>query len=231
MVAAALLAIVLTPTRLTAATAPKIDLETMIPRQFGDWHQLQELDVIAVNPAVQANLDKIYQQTLSRTYVNTKGEQIMLSLAYGGNQRDEMQVHKPEICYPAQGFQVLHMNTGALHLTQDKRDIPVKRLVTQLGERVEPVTYWITVGDQIALESLKWKLAQLKYGLTGKIPDGMLFRVSSIDANSNQAFTLQDTFINALVDGIAIKDRDRFIGHSERIEQKTLRKLEIKHVS
>ena len=214
MIAAAGLAMALTPTKLTAATAPKIDLNTMIPKQFGDWHQLQELDVISVSPELQATIDKIYQQTLSRTYVNTKGEQIMLALAYGGDQRDSMQVHKPEVCYPSQGFEIMQSNIGSLHLTQDQKDIPVKRLVARQGTRVEPITYWITVGNQVALESLQWKLAQLKYGLTGKVPDGMLFRVSSIDTNPTQAFTIQNQFVNALVDAIDIKERDRFIGHT-----------------
>lgn len=34
---------------------------------------------------------------------------------------------------------------------------------------VGPVIYWITVGDTAAVNGLEWKLAQLKYGLTGKV--------------------------------------------------------------
>ena len=33
----------------------------------------------------------------------------MLSLAYGDDQRADLTAHKPEVCYPAQGFQ-LHAN-------------------------------------------------------------------------------------------------------------------------
>lgn len=212
MVAAATLAMALTPTKLTASTAPKINLNAMIPEQFGDWHQLKELDVIAINPEVQAKLNEIYQQTLSRTYVNTQGEQVMLSIAYGGDQRDSLQVHKPEVCYPAQGFHTLEMHTDTLHLTQNQRDIPVKRLVAKQGERVEPITYWIRVGDQVALESLKWKLTQLKYGLTGKIPDGLLFRISSISTNTNQGFALQDEFIKTLFTAIPVRTQAQLAG-------------------
>ena len=213
MLIAAGLTIATTPNLRLTAQEPALQLQSLIPKSFADWHQLPELDTLIVNPEIQKNLDRIYQQTLSRTYVNSKDERIMLSIAYGGDQRDSMQVHKPEVCYPAQGFQILKMDTGTLHLTQAQKNIPVKRLVTQQGDRIEPVTYWITIGDQVALNSLKLKLAQLKYGLTGTVPDGMIFRVSSIDANSNTAFKLQDKFINALVDVIDIKERDRFIGH------------------
>jgi EpsI family protein len=211
MVAAALLAIVLTPTRLTAATAPKIDLETMIPKQFGDWHQLQELDVIAVSPEVQANLNKIYQQTLARTYVNSKGEQIMLSLAYGGDQRDGMQVHKPEVCYPAQGFQVTKLTNGTLDTGFSQ--IPVKRLLTTQGTRIEPITYWIIIGDTVAIDNFKWKLDQLRYGLTGKIPDGMIFRVSSI-GNVESAYAIQEEFIRDLLKSLPTASRKHLIGDS-----------------
>ena len=36
------------------------------------------------------NLSRIYTETLSRTYVDLRGRQIMLSIAYGEDQRDGM---------------------------------------------------------------------------------------------------------------------------------------------
>jgi hypothetical protein len=39
------------------------------------------------------------------------------------------------------------------------------------------------------------KLVQLRYGLLGEIPDGMLVRVSSLVNNSEDAFALQARFI------------------------------------
>lgn len=198
MIAAADLAMALTPTKHTVATAPKTDLNTMIPKQIGNWHQLQELDVIVVSPEVQAKLNEIYQRTPPRSYVNAKGEQIMLPLAYEGQQGDSIQVHKPGICYPEQGFEILQMHTGTMHISQSLSNIPVQSLVVKQGERIEPITYWIRAGDQVALGSLACKLAQLKYGLTGKIPDGLLFRVSSISPDTIQGFMLQNEFANAL---------------------------------
>ena len=73
----------------------------------------------------------------------------MLSIAYGGDQSDTMAVHKPEVCYPAQGFQILK-NATASFSTGDG-NIPVKRLVATQGPRIEPITYWTTVGDTVAV--------------------------------------------------------------------------------
>jgi hypothetical protein len=53
----------------------------------------------------------------------------------------------------------------------------------------------MTVGDQLALPGLSRKLAQIRYGLQGQIPDGMLVRISSLDRESERAFALQAAFV------------------------------------
>jgi len=69
------------------------------------------------------------------------------------------------------------------------------------------------VGDAVAVNGLKWKLQQLKYGLTGKIPDGLLFRVSSIDADDARAYQVQDEFTRDLIKAMSPSGRERIIGH------------------
>jgi len=66
-----------------------------------DWREDPQRIVQVVDPQTRELLDKLYSETLSRTYVNANGYRIMLSLAYGSDQRDSLQVHKPEVCYPA----------------------------------------------------------------------------------------------------------------------------------
>ena len=210
MFAAAGLALALKPTQKIADAGPKIDLEVLIPKQFGDWKIDETIAPLIANPEQEALISKIYNQTLSRTYVNANGERIMLSIAYGGDQSDSMQVHKPEVCYPAQGFQILK-NDSDIFSTGD-RSIPVKRLVATQGQRIEPITYWRTVGDAVEVSGVKWKLQQLKYGLTGKIPDGLLFRISSIQADDAKAYLTQDAFTRDLLKAISSEDRQRIIG-------------------
>ncbi|MHB1188298.1 exosortase-associated protein EpsI, B-type [Thiobacillus sp.] len=212
MFAAAGMALALKPAAMVAASGPKIDLESLIPKQFGDWKIDETIAPLIANPEQQAIINRIYDQTLSRTYLNTRGERIMLSIAYGGDQSDAMQVHKPEACYPAQGFQILK-NANGVFSTGDA-SIPVRRLVATLGPRVEPITYWTTIGDTVAVAGVKWKLQQLKYGLTGKIPDGLLFRVSSIQANDTAAYAAQDDFTRALLRELSPDARKRIIGNS-----------------
>ncbi|OHE58532.1 MAG: EpsI family protein [Thiobacillus sp. GWE1_62_9] len=212
MFAAAGMALALKPTAMVSAQSPKIDLETLIPKQFGEWKIDETIAPLIANPEQEALINRIYDQTLSRTYVNARGERIMLSIAYGGDQSDAMQVHKPEACYPAQGFQILK-NASDVFSTGDAR-IPVRRLIATLGPRIEPITYWTTIGDTVAVNGIKWKLQQLKFGLTGKIPDGLLFRVSSIQADEDAAYVAQDDFTRALLRELSPDARKRIIGNA-----------------
>lgn len=211
MFAAAGMALALKPTEKVADAGPKVDLEVLIPKEFGDWKMDETIAPIILNPVQKAVIEKIYSQTLTRTYVNSKNDRIMLSIAYGGDQSDSMAVHKPEVCYPSQGFEILKNKDG--RFSTGFGDIPVRRLVAMQGRRIEPITYWTTVGDTVAIkEGLQWKLSQIKYGLTGKIPDGLLFRISSIQADEEAAYQAQDDFSRALLGGLTPEGKQRIIG-------------------
>lgn len=194
-----------------SAQRPTVVLDTMFPKRFDDWRVDDSLPVILPAPDVQARLDQIYSQVLARTYVNADGVRVMLSVAYGQNQSDTTQVHRPEVCYPSQGFQLLALEDTALTLDASHR-LPVRRVQTRMGGRVEPVTYWIVVGDFAAVNRTQQKLAQLKYVLKGLIADGMLVRVSSIDADTERSFSVQDGFIRKLRVAMAAGVADRVFG-------------------
>jgi len=211
MLSASVSAIVLRPDQ-KVANLSAISLETMIPKQFGDWREEPQRNLQVVNPQTQALLDKLYSQLLARVYINKDGYRVMLSLAYGSDQRGALQAHKPEVCYPAQGF-TLH-STKTVPLTTPFGEIPAQRLFTTLGPRQEPVTYWFTVGDTAVQNKLQKRLVDLRYGLTGQIPDGMLFRISSIDENQARANQIQDQFVNQLLQAVSPADRKRLSGVS-----------------
>ncbi|MDT7835876.1 exosortase-associated protein EpsI, B-type [Aquabacterium sp. OR-4] len=198
------------PTARLADQRPKVALETLFPKQFGDWRTDENLPVQLVSPDTQALLSKIYNQTLSRTYVDGKGRRIMLSVAYGGDQSDATRAHRPEVCYPAQGFQVLSSALGTLDL--GGQAVKVRRLHAQQGARSEPITYWIVVGDRITVTGFEQKLAQLSYSTRGVVPDGMLVRVSSIDRDVPQAYALQQEFVQQLALRLPGAQRAQVVG-------------------
>lgn len=199
------------PTVRLADLGEKINLETMIPRQFGDWAIDERQSALVVNPQGGDLVSKTYQQVLSRTYLNAqRGQAIMLSIAYGENQSHSHDLHVPDVCYAAGGFQIYQAKHGVLTIRQGT--IPVKRLVTKLHQRHEPLTYWAIVGEHVASGAVGPKLVALAYGLRGKIPDGIIFRVSSVDKDDAAAFAAQAAFVQDLFDALSSRDRKRLAG-------------------
>jgi EpsI family protein len=185
-------------------------LDAVVPKGFGEWTELQERSIQVVNPQTQELLDKLYSQVLTRSYVNKDGYRIMLSMAYGDDQRGGLQAHRPEVCYPAQGFKLGKVEDGALATAFG--NIEVRRLSTSLGARNEPVTYWLTVGDQVIKSKLDKRIAEIRLGLTGQIPDGLLFRVSSIDADTARAFAMQQKFTADMMAAVPAATRKQLSG-------------------
>jgi hypothetical protein len=68
------------------------------------------------------------------------------------------------------------------------------------------------MGDKAVQSKLERRLVQLSYGLTGRIPDGLLFRISSIDADQARANRYHDQFVNQLLEAIPPGDRVRLSG-------------------
>ena len=215
MFAASIGAVVARPDPKAASLESAISLEAAIPKHFGDWREDLERISPVVNPQAQDTLDKLYSETLSRTYVNSGGYRIMLSLAYGSDQRGSLRTHTPEFCYPAQGFTLRKTELG--QLATPFGEISVRRLFTSKGWREEPVTYWFKFGDDAvsgdnAARNLRRRLVELRYNFTGRIPDGLLFRVSSIDPDQGRANQMQDQFINQLLQAVSPAERKRLSG-------------------
>ena len=210
MLLSAGMASALRPTISLADERTPINLKAMVPTAFGDWQEQLNMSAAIVDPTQKELLDKIYSETLTRTYVNRAGYRIMLSIAYGKNQSDALQLHKPEVCYPAQGFALLAKQAGTLDLLG--KPITAVRLQTRLGLRVEPITYWTVVGDHVTTGGIDKKLTEMRYAMTGRIPDGMLVRVSSIDPANDNAYAMQSQFSNQMLQAIAPDLRNRFAG-------------------
>lgn len=188
----------------------KLDLEAVLPDRFDGWQRLDSVPAEVINPQASVLLDKLYSQVVNRIYISEAGERVMLSVAYGEDQRGELEAHKPDFCYPAQGFTVTSTQGGLLPTPYG--NIPVVRMETRAGSRFEPLTYWTTVGDVAISSGFQRRMVELEYGLKGLIPDGLVFRVSTVDRNSDIAFQLQSEFTESLLSAMDSGARTRVAG-------------------
>jgi EpsI family protein len=121
-------------------------------------------------------------------------------LAWGSKQRQELKVHRPELCYAAQGLQIIEQKNAQLALSPDSKLIAT-HMLTRGASRVEPVTYWIRIGDRISLSAWRSRMEILKEGVRGRIPDGILVRVSQAlpsTASPEGSYQVQENFLQEL---------------------------------
>jgi EpsI family protein len=81
-----------------------------------------------------------------------------------------------------------------------------------MGPRNEPVTYWLTMADNVVRNDFDKRMVQLRLLLTGQIPDGLLFRVSSIDRDAVHAFKVQQQFAADMMGAVPPDVRRRLSG-------------------
>jgi EpsI family protein len=210
MLLSAVAAYALTPRAAVPIGNTTLKLEQQVPKTFGEWRMEEGGMQQIVSPEVTKTLQQLYSDILTRTYVNPRGERIMLSLAYGRNQGRDLQVHKPEVCYRAQGFDV-----GGLvkrDVQAGRTTVPVMNLVATLGPRTEPITYWIRSGDTVVRGWYEQNRARLLSGLKGEVPDGLLVRVSSISRDTDGAYRLQEQFLRDMLQAIQPSNLAMFLG-------------------
>ncbi|WP_374594282.1 exosortase C-terminal domain/associated protein EpsI [Aquabacterium sp.] len=200
----------LRPRKFWSVALGEPNYEHIIPHNFGDWEELPYASRAIVDPVQAETLAKIYNETFARTFKNKNtGRILMLSIAYGRNQSTDTQLHTPEQCYPSQGFRVDERTEH--EITTPYGPIKVVRLATTMGPRIEPLTFFVRVGDTVVRGSKERNLARLHMAVRGYLVDGMLYRVSEITPR-NDSFDVQDQFTRDLLDAIGPEGRKLVIG-------------------
>jgi EpsI family protein len=222
LLGSAIMAEVLTPRELMARTA-SINLETAIPRQFGGWTLLPNIQPLTpsdpegiIDP--DAKNAPVYSQEVGRSYIDRSGNVVMLMVAYGPVQNYRLKAHRPEICYTAAGFRISGKHGEELSYSQKQQPLKLTRLVAERETRYEPISYWMRVGNDIATGVVDRQLIRLKYGLRGIIPDGALIRVSTVGLAKDMSFKVQDQFIHDFLKAVEPQDRKFFTGTYLSIE-------------
>jgi hypothetical protein len=62
------------------------------------------------------------------------------------------------------------------------------------------------------MSGIDQKMQRFMYGLSGRIPDGMLVRVSTVEANEASAYRVQDRFVSQMLGALKPRDRSRLLG-------------------
>jgi EpsI family protein len=203
-------AFALTPTPREATALP--DLGTTVPAAFGAWTGRStvgaQVDVAVHDGEGGRTTDSPYDQVLMRTYVDHSGNAVLLAIAYGRSQRQEVKIHRPELCYVAQGFEVVADEPAQFNVAPAGEPIPGRRIVAHAPNHSEAVSYWIRIGSAYSSSAWKTRLQIVRDGLNGQVPDGILVRVSSRSSSGDPTaqFALHEAFMRDLLRAMPASD-------------------------
>lgn len=168
-------------------------LEDLVPKQIGDWQYFTASGLV-LPPADQLR-DEIYSQILTRTYVRDGDTSVMLLIAYSGAQDGTISVHRPEVCYPAGGFRLSHLEPHVFPLAPGVT-VPGRAIIADNDVRHEQLLYWTRLGNHFPDRWSEQHLAVAAENFSGIIPDGVLVRLSSVGTGNR--FPMLDGFAQEL---------------------------------
>lgn len=162
----------------------KNKLDALVPNRLAGWN------VVAASGLVlppEDQLEKqLYSQLFTRTYTNARGVQMMLLIAYNGSQDGVVQIHRPEVCYPASGFKLTRIEEHSVPLSSAV-DVPSRFIIAETGLRREQIVYWTRLGQFFPRRWSEQRWAVFEQNLEGYIPDGLLVRISSVSQDVGSA--------------------------------------------
>lgn len=186
-----------TPAPRSHAAQPVPDLARLTPMSFGQW---QALDIDhAIRPVEETSEEGT--EVLYRSYRGARGQVVTLVIAYGGSRGDTLRLHRPEVCYRAQGFAIRGRQKVTL------AGVPVIELQARSLMREETVTYWLRNGEQLTDGELDQQLSALTRLLSAPA-DGVLVRLSSVGVPSPQTDADHADFLRAFLMSLSPEARE-----------------------
>lgn len=210
-VAAAGAAYQLTPRKKVLLLLEHAKMADIVPVVFGPWSAAADPNL--VTPDTTGKLAALlYSELVSRVYTNEQtGREVMMLIAYGDTQSDLLQLHRPESCYPAVGYELKMTAPAAIRLA-DAAVLPGRKVVAVKGERQENIVYWARLGEFLPDSSRAQKVDRLRTAMRGYIPDGALFRFSDVSNDADGSIERLESFIRDLVTAIPPGKRRAILG-------------------
>lgn len=183
-------------------------LDDLIPATIGPWRFFTRDGVVL--PQLDGPSEG-YDQVVSRTYEAPGLPPVMLAIAYGSTQGGSLQLHRPEVCYPSQGFRLSGTSLPQIDVGLSSA-LPSRAFTARRDDRVEQVLYWSRISERFPRTSAEEYLAILGAVLRGAVPDGVLVRFSTIDADAAQSRAILAGFARGLLDAAPPRARAILVG-------------------
>lgn len=172
------------------------ELESMIPIRIGQWNFETRSGLVL--PPDDPLVKSLYSDVLTRVYVSEDRPPVMLLIAYSNTQNGMLQLHRPEVCYPAGGYTLTETNTKSLELGPGIQ-IPARFFSAESPSRTEQVMYWTRIGSESPTSWIDQRAAVIRANLNQVIPDGILVRVSTVLPDYGSAEPVLREFASSMI--------------------------------
>ena len=199
------------PRRQTTLMGDGKKLNDILPRTLGNWTSRDVSDLVA--PETPDSLAaRLYGETVGRIYrQESTGDQVIMLMAHGDVENNELQLHRPEVCYPAFGFAITESKPLTLQLPSAVT-VPCRSLVAKSSDRQETILYWTRLGETFPTTVAEQRLERLRSAMHGYTPDGVLARFSVIGPDKANSLAIMERFIPQLVMQVPAGQRQALIG-------------------
>ncbi|MFT4027239.1 MAG: EpsI family protein [Novosphingobium sp.] len=171
-------------------------LGDLIPDTVGPWRFENSNGIVVARE--DGPVDG-YDQLVSRKYRAAGLPEVMLLAAYGSTQGGMLQLHRPETCYPAQGFALSDFSEVALHPVPGLA-IAARRFTAVRDDRIERLIYWTRIADAFPRNTAQEYRAILRSLFAGEVPDGILVRFSTLGGDIAESDRALERFFPALIE-------------------------------
>lgn len=194
-----------TPLRLSMPVSQE-NFSAAIPEKVGQWSSRKSQEVVL---PPQDDSNALYENLETRIYEGAGLPTIMLLIAFSSKQQNDIQVHRPEVCYPASGFPILWSRQAEIKLVS--RSVMGRELLAKRGGLRERIFYWVRVGGSFPTSWTQQRFTMAVQNLEGVIPDGALFRVSAVEEPDNPSSEVIMNFIEAFLATVPPAFRDSIL--------------------
>jgi len=186
-------------------------LADVTPRSIAGWTS-QDVGDLTATSAPDSLVNRLYGELVQRVYQNqSSGDEIMMLLAHGDSQTNDLQVHRPEECYPAFGYELGQDRAIAIPIVAGVT-IPARILLATAVGRSESVIYWVRMGESLPNTEQGQRVVRLRTAMEGLVADGLLARFSVASSDENAAQATIGSFVSALLAAVDAGTRPAFIG-------------------
>lgn len=182
-------------------------LDDIVPKAIGPW-KFMAASGLVVPPEDQLSR-ALYSQLLTRAYSDGENSPVMLLIAQSGNQTGVLQIHRPETCYTAGGYQISAVIPQPIRVGPSL--VPASRMDASADGRTEHLIFWTRIGDRMPASWSQQRVTVAEENLRGVIPDAILVRLSTISNDATGARAMLESFARALMESIPPSRRSVFI--------------------